>query len=452
MFSMWAHALWARVATFAVAAPLLFAAVGPVSAGHPMTPAFGSDSQVDYIDDFQPDAGGLPALACLHSTPIGCFGADTIRSAYGIPASNDPTVNGTGRTIVIIDAFKNPNIRTDLAHFDGFWNIPAPPSFTILSPFGDPGFDATKKIQRGFSVEISIDVEWAHAVAPGAALVLVQALSEKDVDLVAALRYVVDNNLGDVITQSFGEAESCVDPVVLADQHAAFEEASRLGITVLASSGDQGGARQSCDGTTLVAGPSTPASDPEVLSVGGTKLVAGGSGAYISEAAWNTPMGAMTGGGGASGGGFSALYRRPGYQAPFQKNNKARGVPDVAYDAYFMRGGGFIAVYSGITPPKTNPFGVIVVGGTSSGTPQWAGIVALAGQMAGHRLGSINKALYHIAKSDAYSSAFHDVTAGKTSWGGFPGFDAGPGWDAATGLGTPNVSNLLPLLAAGDDG
>src|SRR6266852_9791056 len=381
MFSMWAHALWARVCAVALATPLLFAGVAPVLAGHPMTPAFGSDSQVDYVDDFQADAGGLPTLGCLHSVPIGCFGADTIRPAYGIPAANDPTVNGTGRTIVIIDAFQNPHIQTDLTHFDGFWNLPHT-SLTVLSPFGDPGFDPTKKIQRGFSVEISIDVEWAHAMAPGAALVLVQAISANDVDLVAALKYAIDNNLGDVITQSFGEAESCIDPVVLADQHAALEKASSLGITVLASSGDQGGARQSCDGTpTLVAGPSTPASDPEVTSVGGTRLMADSSGAYMSESVWNTPKTPkQLTGEGASGGGFSTLYRRPGYQAPFQKNNKARGVPDVAYNA--DKATGYVVWWMGMGA---------VVGGTSAGSPQWAGIIALADQAAGRRMGATNK-------------------------------------------------------------
>jgi subtilase family serine protease len=445
MFSMWAHALWARATALAVVAPLLVVGIAPVSAGHSMTPAFGSEAQVDYIDDFQADAGGLPKLACLHSVPIGCFGIDTVRTAYSVQPVLDRGIDGTGRTIVIIDAFRNEAIRRDLANFDGFWNIPAPPRFDILAPFGVPEFDPASKVQRGFTFETAIDVEWAHAIAPGAALVVVEASSEKDVDLVAALKYAVDNNLGDVITQSFGEAESCIDPGVLAEQHAAFEAASRLGITVLASSGDQGAARQSCDGTSLVAGPSTPASDPEVTSVGGTRLLADGSGGYISETAWNTPMGAVSGAG-SSGGGFSTLYRRPGYQAPFQKNNKARGLPDVAYNAYFGRMAGFITTYTAVAPPSTNPLGVRVAGGTSAGTPQWAGIVALADQAAGRRLGPINKALYHIAKSDAYSSAFHDITSGDNSWGGFPGYDAGPGWDAVTGLGTPNVSGLIPLL------
>ncbi len=431
MFSMWAHALWARVCAVALATPLLFAGVAPVWAGHPMTPAFDSESQVEFIGDFQPDAP--PPVACLTSIPIGCFGPDTIRPAYGIPDLKDPNVNGAGRTIVIIDAFASPNIGKDLAMFDGFWGM-TPPSLRVIPPAS--GFaTANAGTLMGWSQETSLDVEWANAIAPKANLVLVQARSGNDIDLVAALKYAVDNNLGDVITQSFGEAEACADPGLLAEQHATFEAASRLGITVFASSGDQGPARPTCDGkpNSYMFAASTPASDPEVTAVGGTHLVANKNGATTPETVWNTTRG-------AGGGGFSSLYRRPGYQAPFQKNNKARGLPDVAYDA--DRNSGFLVVWNG--------HGLLAFG-TSAGAPQWAGIAALAAQVAGHRLGPINKTLYHLAKSDAYSGAFHDVTIGDNSWGGFTGFSAGPGWDPATGLGTPNVSNLIPLLAAGDD-
>jgi len=157
----------------------------------------------------------------------------------------------------------------------------------------------------------------------------------------------------------------------------------------------------------------------------------------MSETAWNTPAPPAIAG--ASGGGFSTLYRRPSYQAPLQKdNNKARGVPDVAYNA--DPGKPFLVIYNG-----RGAFAA----GTSAGTPQWAAIVALADQAAGHRLGSINKTLYHIGKSDAYSTAFNDVTAGNNTFMGIAGYDAKPGWDAVTGLGSPNVANLIPLLIDG---
>ena len=441
MFSMWARAPWARVAVLAFGAPLLLGALGPVSAaaaGHRMTPAYASDTQGDYIADFQPDVG-LPALPCLTTNPIGCFTPTSIRPAYGLPAINDPHQNGAGRRIVIIEAFQSATIKADLGLFDVFMDLPDP-TLDIRTPFGvsatDPGNLA------GWSKETALDVEWAHAIAPKASLILVQAKSDQDVDMVAALRYAVAHNLGDVISMSFGEAETCADRGALAKQHAALEQARERGITVVASSGDQGAARKCPDGS-LVFAPSTPASDPNVTAVGGTHLMAAPDGTYLSEVAWNTPPSTnprapMPG---ASGGGFSTVYHRPDYQAPFQPNKRSRGVPDVAYDADPTSG--FIFTWN------THGF---LASGTSAGTPQWAGIAALADQAGGHRLGLINTRLYKIARGDAYARAFHDVTTGNNTFGRFTGYAARKGWDPVTGLGSPNVANLLPLLRrSGDD-
>ncbi len=428
----WVRTHGARAAVLALSAPVFAAALltaPAASAGHPMTPASETESQVDFFADYADySADATPPLpSCAHSIPIHCFGADTIRAAYRIQPVLDQGISGQGSTIVIIDAFQNPSLATDVARFDRFWGLPAL-KLTKYAPFGVPAFDPNSKAQVSFSREISIDVEWAHAVAPGASIVLVEASSEKDSDLVAATQYAVDNNLGDVITQSFGEAEKCASPEVIAQQHAVFQKASALGITVFASSGDRGAARQACDGNGVVFSASTPASDPEVTGVGGTHLLAGAGGAYLSESGWNSAPG-------ASGGGFSTLYRRPGYQAPFQENNKARGVPDVAYNADPSTG--FIFVWMGMGG---------VIGGTSAGSPQWAGIVALANEAGGHRLGSINKTIYHLGKSDGYSSAFHDITSGNNSFAGIDGFAAQPGWDPFTGLGSPDVANLIPVL------
>ena len=422
-----ARALLARAAFLALSAPLLTVGGVPASAatiGHAMTAAVESESEVDFYSDSEADAG-IRLPTCLNAVPLGCFNPQTIRAAYGIQAILDQGITGKGRTIVIIGAFDDPKLNADLATFDTAFGLPQI-TVTPLQPFGVPPTPTTK-VQVNFSVEIAIDVEWAHAIAPDAAIVLVEAKSEKDADLVAATMYAVDNNLGDVITQSFGEAEMCATPAVLAQQHAVFQKAGDLGITVFASSGDKGAGRQACnDPNSLVFSVSTPASDPEVTAVGGTHLVAGAGGTYESESAWSS-----------SGGGFSTLYRRPGYQAPLQKdNNKARGVPDVAYAAEF-----YVAWWMGRGA---------VVAGTSAGAPQWAGIIALADQAAGRRLGAINKSLYHIGKSDAYSSAFNDITSGANTFAGANVFEAKPGWDAVTGLGTPKVANLIPLLINGE--
>jgi subtilase family serine protease len=237
----------------------------------------------------------------------------------------------------------------------------------------------------------------------------------------------------------------CADPKLIRQEHEVFNRASEKGITLIASSGDQGAAQPNCDGTALIKAASTPASDPLVTGVGGTNLLADAvSGAYQSESVWNdVTCGACDG---SSGGGFSTIYRRPGYQAPFQPNNKQRGVPDVAYNGD-VRGG--VVVAWGV------PFGVgafFVFGGASAGSPQWAGLVALADQKGGQRLGAINRSLYHIGKSDAYGQAFHDITAGNNTFGGVEGFAASKGWDASTGLGTPDAARLIPLLVAKGEG
>ena len=132
-------------------------------------------------------------------------------------------------------------------------------------------------------MEISLDVVWAHAIAPGANITLVLAKSDADADILSATKYAVDNHLGDVISQSFGENESCMDPSLLAQQHQVFADATMKNITIFASSGDEGAAQGTCDGSSLVQAASTPASDPLVTAVGGTELHAAG---YCLDAPW----------------------------------------------------------------------------------------------------------------------------------------------------------------------
>jgi subtilase family serine protease len=423
--------------------PMLLGGAVPASAAivsHAMTPAVGSSVRYEYAGSAE-DFGQIHFGCQLRSRDPNfprafCYGPDQIRAAYDIQSVLDGGTTGADQTIVIVDAFQSPTIQKDLAAFDAIWNIPAPPSFNIIAPDGLTPFDVTSPNQVGWSAEISLDVEWAHAVAPGANIDLVLAKSNDDADILSATRYAVDHDLGDVISQSFGEAEACMDPTLIEQQHQVFAQATAKGITLFASSGDQGAAQPTCDGKSLMLSASTPASDPQVTGVGGTHLLADAhTGVYGSESVWNDDFG-------AGGGGFSTIYRRPGYQAPVQGNNKQRGVPDVAYNGDVR--GGVVAAWSVLFPANVVAF--FIFGGTSAGSPQWAGIVALADQKGGHRLGAINKTLYHIGKSDGYGAAFHDITSGNNSFEGVAGFDAVAGWDAATGLGTPDVANLIPLL------
>jgi subtilase family serine protease len=428
----------ARACTAALVSPLMLVG-GPAAfvTIHQMTPAVGNTVQYQVINS------GLTPFSCQSAAaPVVCYGPDQIRAAYNIQPVLDRGITGRGRTIVIIDGFQSPTIREDLALFDQAFHLPDP-VLTIKTPDGLTPFDETNLLQLGWAREISVDVEWAHAIAPGAAITLVLAKSGDDADILSATRYAVRHNLGDVISQSFGEAEMCANKERLEAQHELFREATAKGMTLLAASGDIGAAQPTCDGTGFVKSASTPASDPFVTGVGGTRLLADPvSGAYSSESGWADPSG-------ASGGGFSTLFRRPGFQAPFNADRKARGVPDVAITA--SRFGGMLAAW-GSSPKGPGQFALF--SGTSAGTPLWAGIVALADQQHGHRLGSINSSLYHVAKSKSYTRAFHDITTGNNSVGPaqhvdppVQGFAAAPGWDAVTGLGTPNVANLLPLIS-----
>jgi subtilase family serine protease len=388
-----------------------------------------------------------------------CYQAAQIQNAYNITPLLSRGINGTGRTIVIVDAFGSPTIASDLQTFDAVMGLPNP-SFTQITPAGSPPpFDINDPNQFGWSVETTLDVEWAHVTAPGAKIVLAIAPSNNDSDILNTTTYVVDHNIGDVISQSFGEAEACMDPTLLSEQHALFAKAVSEGITLFASSGDSGASQPSCDpnSTAALFAASTPASDPSVTAVGGTTLTADPStSAYQSETAWTEPFGcnppavAPTDVN-CSGGGFSGIYTRPDYQSALQKN-RARGVPDVAYNAGLSGGvliySATINVFVGL-PPNAPVF--FIVGGTSAGSPQWAGLAADADQLGGHRMGNINPALYSIAQAKSqYSSAMHDITTGNNDVAelGGGGFNAGTGWDPVTGLGTPNAAALLPRLVA----
>ena len=273
-------------------------------------------------------------------------------------------------------------------------------TFKQVAPDGlDPFRFATDDNMVGWAEEISLDVEWAHAIAPGANITLVLAESNDDTDILSATQYAVDHNLGDVISQSFGENESCVDSNLLAAQHKLFVKATLKHITLLASSGDDGAAQGSCDGNPSFGQPHRPPATRWSTAVGGTELHAAdycltdlgcdptanpAPGTYQGEIAWNE----ADLGFGATGGGFSVLYRTPFYQLGSVSLQRGRGVPDVAYDAAVAHG---VLTYLDI--PGIDP-GLYLFGGTSAGSPQWAGIVAIAGQKARRRLGFINGTLY----------------------------------------------------------
>jgi subtilase family serine protease len=400
-----------------------------------------------------------------------CYDPYQVRHAYNIDTLINAGFDGKGKTIVIVDAFQSPNIVLQLNTYNAFYGLPglnglgAPPdatlgTFTQIAPDGLTPFVVGDDNMTGWAEEISLDVLWAHAIAPRANIVLVLSKSNDDADILSATNYAVNHHLGDVISQSFGENESCVDPKLLAQEHLLFANATLRGITLLASAGDFGSAQVTCDGSDLVQAVSSPASDPLVTAVGGTELHAARYclpqlgcnpaanppfGTYQGEVVWNEgpPIN------GATGGGFSVLVDKPFYQLGVV-SGKQRGVPDVSYSAAVNFG---LLTYLNI--PGIPP-GFYGFGGTSAGSPQWAALVAIADQKTGHNLGFINAGLYRInLLRSQYSATFFDVTSGNNAFFGVPGFSAGPGWDATTGLGSPKadqIVNNLPRLVSPLDG
>lgn len=334
---------------------------------------------------FRPDAAvfGCQTRPMDGSAGARCYQPSQIQNAYDLTPLLQAGKDGTGQTIVVIDAFGSPTMAADLAQFDRVMGLPDS-GLTTVTPFGVPAFDPNDGNQVWWGIETTLDVEWAHAIAPGANIVLALAKSNNDTDIFDVQKYVIDNSLGDVISQSFGEAEQCMDPTLLSQSHGLFQQAVAQGMTVFASSGDSGAAQPGCDGTGALFAASTPASDPNVTGVGGTTLTADTStGAYQSETAWTEPFGCNAPAVAntdvnCSGGGFSTVFNRPGFQNAAQKSAH-RGVPDVAYNAGVAGGVlihcGFCNVVFAGLPPDAPVF--FIIGGTSAGTPQWAGLAAI---------------------------------------------------------------------------
>jgi subtilase family serine protease len=388
-----------------------------------------------------PNQAGVFSCQSATANP-GCYGPAQIRRAYNIPSN----LTGAGKTIVIIDAFGNPDIASDLALFDSTFDLPSAHLNIICITGTCPTFDPNNADQVGWAGEIALDTQWSHADAPGATIDLVISRSDQDADILAAQQYVVNHNLGDVLSQSFGEGETCMEPSIFAAQHQVFVQAAAEHMSVFASAGDSGSAQPDCNGDGgYFLSASTPASDPLVTGVGGTHLNANfTTGQYESESVWNDSGTSIDIG--AGGGGYSTKYPRPFYQT-FANHKAARGVPDVTFNADVF--GGVLAACSEC---GAGPGAFFIFAGTSSGSPQWSAITALADQSAGHRLGSLNQTLYAIgATAGAYSFAFHDITVGNNAWDvtGVPGYSATPGWDPASGLGSPNAGNLIFLLTHG---
>ncbi len=415
----------------------------------PMKPLsqFAKPISAQLIAKAQADPSFLPP--CLNNTvPPRCYSPQQQRNAYGIQPLFNAGITGKGHTIVLIESATSPYLQSDVHLYDQLFGL-KDPTINVISPFAPPS------VNPGPYQETALDVEEAHALAPDATIDLVLANADAVTSgqqfistMLQVTQYAVQNNLGDVISQSFGVGESCAPDGYIQQEQQVFEEARAKGITVLASSGDSGAAILSCQATgnniAFLKGVSLPAADPLVTAVGGTTLNATQkTGEYAGETVWNDGFA-------ATGGGISTLFPVPSYQQNVTGLAK-RGVPDVAFDADSQTGVPIVLSAGGGV--HVTPFG-----GTSVGSPAWAAIVVLANQSVGHRLGFLNPSIYALAADfmgQAYAQSFHDIQHGNNTVTGVdftgnpvpvPGYYAKLGWDAVTGAGSPIVSGLVTQL------
>jgi subtilase family serine protease len=387
---------------------------------------------------------------CRANFGIPCYSPQQIQTAYGEASLLNAGYTGAGETIIIVVSFGSPTIAQDLQTFDADYGLPDPPSFTVLAPLGTVPFDPSNSDQVGWAFETTLDVEWAHAMAPGANIVLLTSpVSETEgvqgmPEFLLLEQYALDHHLGKIISQSWGATENTLFTAagrqVLQDFERFYQDAAQQNVTVLASTGDSGSANADINGTTYPF-PAVifPASSPLVTAVGGTSLYADTSGNYLSEIVWNNGIGA--GGGGVSQHSSEPLYQKLLLNSVQKTLRNHRGIPDVAYNADPNTP---ILVYAGFVPSAA---GYYFIGGTSEGSPQWAGIIADANQLAGRPLGFLNLKLYSLAALVGQSQFFHDITKGNNSFNGVPGYGATTGWDLASGWGTPNLGKLVGELA-----
>jgi subtilase family serine protease len=454
----------AALAASALTAGAATAPAAALPAVHPYVPA-------GYTYLSAPDAAPGPGFSgtSRHFTPPG------IQGSYNLQPLYDQGYDGSGKTIAIFDSFGYDQAAADLETFSTAYGLPlmcgmpdvscqtGMATFKTLTfgnhqvkapppPSSSPGQEAS----NAWSLEVALDIEYAHTTAPGANILLVATPTAETLgvqgfpNMMNAEQYVVDHHLADVVSQSFGAAEGSFGSTrSLLNLRHAFISGTEQGVTFLSSSGDSGSVGSSKQpvgkGGSALPTPQVgwPASDPLVTAVGGTNLCTDPTAPTVidntrppsvcdvtppqRETAWN-----------GSGGGFSNVFTRPSWQTI---DGASRGVPDISMDASCTTW----VVILDTAPGFGGYFGVC---GTSAASPMFAGLVAIADQIAGQDVGLINDDLYTLQNTS--QAGLYDVVTGDNvqAGSGIPGYSAGPGWDAVTGTGSPaDASAFVPALS-----
>jgi subtilase family serine protease len=482
------------IATFGVAL------AGPASAA-PIAAAVFHPTVSDYVQ--MTTSITPPTQAQCNSAGRRCFNPHSTQASYNLAPLYAAGHDGRGVTIAIVDSYGSDTIAHDLHVYDQAFSLlpmcgeegvtcsSGMPTFSQLHLQGSPATKAPPGGSNGtglenksaWALEVSLDVETAHAIAPMANILLVTTPNAETLGvqgfptMMDAEQYVVDHHLASVISQSFASAEDAFGSFQsLQTLRHAYIAAAANGVTVLGSSGDGGTANSQKQPPKIfptIPFPTVewPASDPLVTGVGGTYLCTDATNTTARVVDSASPPGACRNNPGVaevgwidSGGGFSHVFSKPGYQNTLPAGSTPigamRGVPDVALQASSRTGAlvyltlppdGLSGLICGSAPCST---GWYDIGGTSLSCPQWAGLVAIADQINGGGLGLLNPGLYKIGASPSrYASDFYDVTVGNNQTvASISGYSATIGWDPVTGLGTPNAAVLVPDLVKAVNG
>ncbi len=493
-----------------LASSAIVPAVGYLSTSGSVTASTPDSGNLQFVPlivvaPIEPTGGASLPTSCTNpdthlklSSFIHCYTPTDIFAAYGVDALHAEGTTGKGQTIVIVDAYGSPTALSDLQHFSTTFGLPAP-DLTIVHPTGTPAFNpAQHGIQVGWAFETSLDLQWAHAIAPDAKLVLVASNPAETLgvqgfpSMFIGEQFAITHYPGSVISQSFAATEQSFHSA--ADEQVAkfdqvYQQAVANHVTVIGSSGDTGTANsiggQGTSPTELVPFPTVnwPSSDPLVTSAGGTWLQYGwkwnptgtatdyfsclnagnpvntcratylafttGAGRQ-AEAVWKEDWDAI-----ATGGGKSVLFSRPNFQSSVSSVvGTQRGIPDVSWNSAVDGG---VLVFTSFPGTRV---GWHIVGGTSAASPQIAGLIALTNQLADDmgksHVGYLNPLLYSLPASD-----FNDIV--PLSFGSSPGqtlnsnaefgtsiagMSTTTGWDLTTGFGSPKAFNFVHDLAS----
>lgn len=443
------------------------------------------------------DQDAITSPACTTPAPvfksafIHCYTPADIYAAYGVSALHSAGNTGAGQTIVIVDSYGSPTALQDLQVFSTTFGLPQP-DLTIIHPDGTPPFNnSVNGSQVGWAVETSLDLQWAHAIAPDAKIVLIATVPAETEgvqgfpNMLKGEEIATVNFPGSAMSQSFAATEQSFqgagDPQV-ARFDKIYQQAAANGMTVLGASGDTGTANVDKQ-LRVFPFPTVnwPSSDPLVTSAGGTWLqfgwrwnptvqasdyfacLAAGNpvntcrASYLSfvpggrtEAVWKEDWHRI-----ATGGGRSVLFATPAFQSGIPNLQGRRGIPDLSWNAAVDGG---VLVYTSFPGVR---LGWHTVGGTSASSPQLTALVALANQKRAQAgkgpVGYLNPRLYQLPAAD-----FNDIVpitfgtgAGVTTLDnnaqfgtGIPGMPTTAGWDLTTGFGSPKADKFVPDLAA----